>query len=111
MEVFCTTQKLLWHEEYSLNLEITAKQEIIDIWDTYSSWLLYRTDQTFINQPDIHGLIYICNQSAPKAEAAGERTGGQSQRKKNSKQMLLSIILSRTEEMIECTICHFIEVI
>lgn len=61
-----------------------------------------------INQPDIHGLIYICNQSAPKTEAAGESMGGQSQRKKTSKQMFLNIILYRTEEMVEC---HLIEVI
>lgn len=62
----------------------------------------------FINQPDIHGLIYICNQSAPKTEGARQSMGGQSQRKKTSKQMLLNIILYRTEETIEC---HLIEVI
>lgn len=60
----------------------------------------------FINQPDIHGLIYICNQSAPKTETVGQSMGGQFQRKKNSKQMFLSIILCRTEEIIESTICH-----
>lgn len=63
----------------------------------------------FINQPDIRGLIYIHNQSTPKTEEAEESMGGQPQRKKNSRQSFLNIILYRTEEMIECTICHFVE--
>lgn len=54
-----------------LSLAVTAKEERIDIRAPYSSWLLKRTGQMFINQPDIHGLIYICNQSAPKTEAVG----------------------------------------